>query len=74
MVPLLPLLNFYVVVIVVADGFVVPPLFPAGVIGMTASFVAMVFVVNATVMRVGAKTAGQLRCQCCIYNCNTTVM
>jgi hypothetical protein len=67
---------FYVVVVVVvvADGFVVLPLSPAGDIGMTASFVTVVFVVNAAVMRVEAKTAGQLCCQRCINNCDATVM
>jgi hypothetical protein len=53
---------------------VVLPLFPAGDIGMTASFVTVVFVVNAAVMRVEAKTAGQLCCQRCINNCDATVM
>jgi hypothetical protein len=65
---------YVVVVVVVADGFVVLPLFPAGDIGMTASFVAVVFVVNAAVMRVEAKMAGQLCCQRCINNCDATVM
>ena len=40
----------------VADGVMVPPLFQAGDIGMTASSVTVDFVINAVGMRVGTKT------------------
>ena len=50
-------------VVVVADGVVVSPLFPAASIGIAASSVAAVVVVSTVFLQVGTKTARLLCCQ-----------
>ncbi len=62
------------VVVVVADGVMVSPLFPATDIGMTASSNAMFVVIGAIALRVGTKTAGQLCCQGCNNDSNAMAM